>query len=702
MTLKATRPRVFVQSITMTKGNGLPPNHMGSKSVSLLSALFLGLLLPAVAETSAPLPAYDPAALDRSVPPCQDFYQYACGGWMRTHPIPSDQSRWGRFNELAERNKEILRGILEKAAAGPKADPVDRRLGDFYAACMDEEGAEKKGADPLKDQFAAIDALKTAAGLPELLARLHAEGVATAFEFDSDQDYKDATKVIAEYDQGGLGLPDRDYYFKSDEKSVRLRRQYEWHVAKVFGLLGHDPRAAAEEAAAVMRLETALARVSQDRVTRRDPDQTYHRLTRRELTRLAPAFDWDRYYAGAGAPASPWLNVVSTDFAAGFSALISSAPVSDWKVYLRWHVARSFSPWLSREFVDEDFDFAGRKLTGAKELKPRWKRCVEMTDGFLGHDLGRRYVELTFGTEGKARTEELIAALDKSLEKDLRTLDWMTAKTRRRALRKLSAIARKIGSPDRWRDYRGVAVDRGDLVSSARSARAYEIRRRLGKIGKPVDRTDWSMTPPTVNAYYNPQLNEIVFPAGILQPPFFDRAGDQAFNLGAIGVVIGHEMTHGFDDEGRKFDARGNLADWWTPEDARKFEEKAACFVDQYGAYEALPGVKLNGKLTLGENTADNGGVRLATMALEDLKKSGAAAADKDGFTPEQRLYLGFAQVWCQNRTEEIARMLAQVDPHSASRWRVIGALSNMPEFAKAFSCKPTDAMVSPKACRVW
>ncbi|MBI3564778.1 MAG: M13 family metallopeptidase [Elusimicrobia bacterium] len=561
---------------------------------------------------------------------------------------------------------------------------------------------EEKGADPLKDDFAAIDALKATAELPALLARFHKAGVGAGFSFDSDQDYKDSSKVIAEFDQGGLGLPDRDYYFKTDAKSERLRRQYVWHAAKTFGLLGDDPRTAAAEAETVMRLETELAKVSMDRVSRRSPENLYHKMSAAELAKLAPGFDWDRYLVESGAPKSAWLNVVSTSFAAGFSAQLAATPLADWKIYLRWHVARSAAPWLSKDFVDESFDFSGRKVTGAKELKPRWKRCVELTDGLLGHDLGRRYVEATFGSDGQKRTDELIVALMKSLKTDIDGLDWMTAKTRAKALEKFKSIVNKIGGPAKWRDYQGVEVS-SDLLASVRSARAYEVKRRLNKIGKPVDRGEWDMTPPTVNAYYNPQLNEIVFPAGILQSPFFDRTGDQAINLGAIGVVIGHELTHGFDDEGRKFDAKGNMSEWWTPEDEKKFEEKTACVVDQYAAYEPLAGVHLNGKLTLGENTADNGGVVLATMALEELKKSGSVPADVNGFTPEQRLYLGFAQVWCQNSTEESLRLLANVDPHSAARFRVIGPLSNSPGFAKAFACKPADAMTrGAKACRVW
>ncbi len=677
-----------------------------------IAPILLALTLPVLAADSpaasaapdAPkIGAFDPAALDRTAQPCQDFYQFACGGWVKSHPIPPDQSRWGRFNELAERNKLVLRGILETAAAGPKKDPVDQRLGALWGACMNEYDSDSKGAAPIKGELADIDGLTSSSQLPALLARLHSEGVSAGFSFDSDQDYKDSSKVIAEFDQGGLGLPDRDYYFKTDPKSERLRRLYVWHVAKVFGLLGDDVQKAAAEAKTVMDLETELARVSQDRVTRRDPDNVYHRMTLDQFSSQAPGFDWGAYLAATGAPESPWLNVVSTGFASGFATLASTRPLDDWKTYLRWHAVAAASPWLSQEFVDEAFDFGGRTLTGAKQLKPRWKRCVELADGLIGHDLGRRYVEQNFGAEGKARTTQLIDALDASLRQDLKSVSWMSKRTRAKALEKLAAMTRKIGGPDKWRDYEGVVISSSDLIGSIHSAQAYEVRRRLNKIGKPVDRSEWDMTPPTVNAYYDPQLNDINFPAGILQPPFFDRAGDQAFNLGAIGVVIGHEMTHGFDDQGRKFDAQGNLSDWWTPEDAKKFEEKSQCLVDQYGSYEAVPGVKLNGKLTLGENTADNGGVRLATMSLSALEKSKAVAPGLvDGFTPEQRLYLGFAQVWCSNQTEESARLLAQVDPHSAPHWRVIGPLSNTPEFAKAFSCKPGDAMVPAKTCRVW
>jgi len=667
----------------------------------LLSFLFL-VVSSKAADIPPPPASFDPAGLDRTAAPCSDFYQYACGSWMKTHPIPPDQSRWGRFSELAERNKAVLQGLLEKASIpDPKRGDPDRRMGDLYAACLDESAAEKKGAEPLKGLLERVDALASVAELPVLLASLHAEAIGAGFSYESDQDFKDSTKVIGEFDQSGLGLPDRDYYFKDDEKSRKTRAQYEWHVAKIFGLMGSGPKEAAEKAAAVLRLETALAGASLDRVSRRDPEKVYHRMTLAELSKLAPAFDWDRYLTESGAPRSAWLNVSVPEFAAGFSAQVSTAPLSDWKAYLRWQVAKSAAPLLSGDFVAENFDFYGRKLTGAKELKPRWKRCVELVDSSLGHDLGRRYAEETFGSGGKRKMDRMTAAIRKVLKKDIEGLDWMTPKTKAKALEKLGTFVEKIGYPEEWRDYKGVVVDRSDFLGSVLSARRYEAKRVLTKISKPVDRKEWHMTVPTVNAYYNPQMNEIVFPAGILQPPFFDRTGDDAFNLGAIGVIIGHELTHGFDDQGRKFDKSGNMADWWTPEDAAAFEKKAACFDEQYAGYEALPGVKLNGKLTLGENTADNGGVLVARMALDELAKA-ETLGDKEGFSPEQRLYLGFAQVWCQNRTEESARLLAQIDPHSPPQARVLGPLSNIPGFAKAFACKPSDPMVRPKPCRVW
>ena len=663
-----------------------------------MNALAL-LAVLAVPGHAAPLRGVDTAAMDRSAAPCGDFYRFACGGWLEANPIPSDQSRWGRFNELGERTKEVLRGLLEEAAASPK-DASDRRIGGLYGACMDEAAVEAKGLAPVAGLLAEVDGLASADALPRLLARLHRAGANAGFSFGSDQDYKDSTKVIAAVDQGGLGLPDRDYYLKEDAKSVELRKAYEWHVAKVFGLAGDAPQDAARRAASVMRFETALAKASMDRVARRDPANTYHKMDKRGLAALTPGFDWGPYLRETGGPSWTEVNAASPAFLEGFAGLLKGTPLGEVKDYLRWHALAADASWLGRAFVEESFDFYGRRLTGAKALKPRWKRCVDLVNGALGEDLGRRYVAKAYPPEAKARMDALVADVETALAKDIDGLDWMTPPTKAKAKAKLSAMRNKVGYPKKWRDYSAVQVDPKDLLSSVRSARAFEHKRQLAKIGRPVDREEWFMTPPTVNAYYSSQMNDINFPAGILQPPFFDSGRDDAVNLGGIGAVIGHELTHGFDDQGRKFDAKGNLSDWWTADDAAAFEKRAACFVEQYGAYEPLPGVALNGKLTLGENTADNGGLRVALMAAG--ARGYGPAPDADGFTAAQRVFIGFAQVWCQNRTEEVARMLAQVDPHSAAEFRVAGPLSNMPEFAEAFSCRPGDRMVRAESCRVW
>ena len=666
--------------------------------------LFLSFLLcvpAAAADAPKKISGFDPAAMDLSVKPCDDFYQYACGGWLKSNPIPSDQSRWGRFNELAERNKDILREILEEAAAqkSPK-NASTRRIGVLYDSCMDEGAVEAAGLKPLAQAFEAINRLKSSADVPPLLGRLHRAGVNAGFGYGSEQDYKDSTSVIASIDQQGVGLPDRDYYLKYDDaKMLELRRAYEWHAARMFGLAGSTPKIAAEEAAAVMRVETALAKASMDRVARRDPMNTYHKMTRAELQALAPGFSFDRYFDAVGGPSWKAVNTNAPEFIKGFDTVLNEAPLADLQAYLRWRVLSAASMWLNRAVVDEAFDFFGRRLTGAKELKPRWKRCVDLVDRYLGEDLGRGYVEKAYPPETKKKMDALLVAVEKALEEDIGALDWMTPETKAKALAKLGTMDNKVGYPEKWRDYSAVKIDRADLFASIRSGIEFEHRRQLNKIGKPVDRKEWYMTPQTVNAYYDSQMNNINFPAGILQPPFFDPEMPDAVNLGGIGMVIGHELTHGFDDSGRKFDLKGNMEDWWTEADAKAFEARAQCFVEQYSGYEVVPGVNLNGKLTLGENTADNGGLLVAGMALD---KMGGATENYQGFTPRQLLFLGFSQIWCQNRTDQIARMHAQTDPHSAARFRVIGTLSNSSEFAKAFSCKAGDKMVSKKACRVW
>jgi putative endopeptidase len=663
-------------------------------------------VLAAAADGPARVPGFDPTAIDRGTPACTDFYQFACGNWLTRNPVPPDRARWGRFDELAERNQTALRGILEKVSANdPKREAIDQKIGDQYAACMDEAAIEAKGIAALKPELDRIAGLGSKAGMPGELAHLHEGGVDAAFRFGSVPDFKDANSVIAGTDQGGLGLPDRDYYVKDDAKSVELRTKYLAHVQKMLELSGEPATAAAADARAVMDLETALARASLERVKRRDPANIYHKMKVAELQALTSVFDWTAYLAAAAGPPVTELNVTVPDFYKAFNAQLDRAPLDAWKAYLRWHLLHENANLLPAAFVNENFSFYGQVLTGAKELRPRWKRCVAVVDSELGEALGRRYVEATFGAEGKVRTSKMVAALEAALERDLKTLPWMTDATKTQALGKLHAIANKIGYPDRWRDYSSLRIARGDALGNELRAEEFEVRRDLAKIGRTLDRSEWSMSPPTVNAYYSALQNNINFPAGILQPPFYDNAMDDAVNFGGIGAVIGHELTHGFDDQGRKFAANGDLSDWWTEEDAKEFEKRAGCIADEYSGFTVAGDVHVNGKLTLGENTADNGGVRIAYMALMQTLADAAgkrAPGVIDGFTPEQRFFLGFGQVWCQNETEESARLRANVDPHSPGRYRVNGVVANMPEFQQAFGCKAGDAMVRENACRVW
>jgi endothelin-converting enzyme/putative endopeptidase len=652
--------------------------------------------------------AFDISSLDRSVDPCTNFYEFACGGWRKANPIPADQTRWGRFNELAERNREDLHQILEKAKDPTAArSPIEAKVGDYYAACMDEAGIEAKGlapVQPLLDRAAAVD---SKAALFRLLGQHEAEALPALFRFGASPDMHDSRQTIANVGQGGLGLPDRDDYLNADAKSREKREKYVEHVARVLELGGASPEQTKADAAAVMKVETALAGVHLKRVEMRDPKNRDNPMTLEELQKLAPAFEWSEYLKATGAPAFTRLNVSSKKYFAEGNAVVQETTLPEWKTYVRWRLLDSAAPYLGPAFVAEDFRFNRAYLQGAKEIEPRWKRCVQSTDRALGDALGQLYVEKTFGADGKARMAKMIEAITAALREDIETLDWMTPETKKKALAKLDAFdRRKVGYPDEWKDYSSVDVARDDFFGNARRARVFEVKRELARIDKPTDRTLWGMTPPTVNAYYSSSNNEIVFPAGILQPPFFDRFVDDPVNYGAIGVVIGHEYTHGFDDQGSKFDASGNLENWWTDADRKAFEERTDCIAKQYDGYVPVKDpvngdVHLNGRLTLGENTADNGGVRVAYAALQKAL-AGKPRTKIDGFTPEQRFFLGFANVWCQNVTEAAARQLAQTDPHSSGEFRVIGSVSNSPEFATAFGCRAGQPMVRENACRAW
>ena len=669
---------------------------------------------PSTSGAPKEIPSFDVTAIDKTIEPCVDFYQYACGNWMKNNPVPPDKSRWGRSNELAEHNLYILRDILDQAQTPGQHSATEKMVGDFYAACMDESTIEQKGTAPLTPELERINGVKTKADVIKQVAHMHQmtrpemftqDSRLVLFAFYQQPDMHDSSATIAYIDQGGLTLPDRDYYVNDDAKSVETRQKYLEHVQKLFELAGDQPEIAAAEAKTVLAVETGLAKASMDRTLRRDPRTRDHRMTVAEIASAAPNFDLIEYFASNGSPKFSTLNVGNPDFFKQVNSQLDAMPVADWKTYLRWKTINSQAPTLTKAFVEEDFLFNGKYMSGQQEMEPRWKRCVKATDQSLGMALGQLYVDRTFGPAGKERTLKMVKAIESAMKQDINQLTWMSDTTKQQAYVKLNAIVNNIGYPDQWRDYSSVVIKSDDDAGNTARANAFEVKRQYAKIGKPTDRKDWSMTPPTVNAYYRPPMNDINFPAGILQPPFYGKLMDDAVNYGGIGVVIGHELTHGFDDQGRKYDAQGNFRDWWTPEDGKEFEKRADCTANEYSSFVAVKDdkgeVKLNGKLTLGENTADNGGLKLAYMALTEIIGN-TAVKPIDGYTPQQRFFLAYGQIWCQNVTDQEARKRALTDPHSPGRWRVNGAVQNSAAFQQAFGCKAGQPMVSENACRVW
>ena len=676
--------------------------------IRLVLAFLLLFVTAGFAQSTSPTkpaPGFSIDTIDKSIDPCVDFYQYACGNWIKNSEIPPDQSQWVSFVELHERNMDIMRGILEKASVGGAGrNAIDQKIGDFYGSCMDEKAVDTKGLNALKPELERIDAIKNKQELIDYIAHAHTIGASSLFAFYTQSDLHNADQVIAYIDQGGLTLPDRDYYLKDDDKSKAIRQHFTDYMNTVFELSGTPAGQTSAQADTVLGIETALAKAQMDRTARRDPKTRDHKMSRADAIALGPNFHLEQFFQGVNAPNFTELNVGNPEFFKQVNAFLESESLDSLKTYVRWHLLHAAAPWLSQPFVEANFKYQ-QALTGQKEIQARWKRCVNLTDRQLGEALGQRYVDVAFPPESRARMLKMVDALEKSLDSDIQNLSWMSADTKKQAKVKLEAIRNKIGYPSVWRDYSSVEVKPGDLLGNIQRTSAFEAKRQIAKIDKPLDRKEWGMTPPTVNAYYSPPYNEIVFPAGILQPPFFDPNMDDAVNFGGIGLVIGHELTHGFDDQGRKYDPHGNLHDWWTAEDGTEFEKRVSCVADEYSGFVAVDDVKLNGRLTLGENTADNGGARIALAALEGMiaaDKTGKEGQKIDGYTPEQRFFLGFGRVWCEKSRPEILRMRVLTDPHSPGRYRVNGVVQNMPEFQKAFGCKAGQPMVAENACHVW
>lgn len=652
----------------------------------------------ATRDEGLPTMGVDVAALDRSVDACEDFYQFACGGWIEATPIPADRPSWHRsFSEIQKENEQVLRRILEDVAAGRMQTPDGDKLAAFWKSCMDEDASQEM--ETLRSELQAIQAIEGKEALGAALARLHSRGVGAFFVFRSVPDYQDAQEVIGLADQGGLGLPDRDYYLREDEKSQELLHAYREHVQRLFLLAGDEKEAASAKADTVLSLEAELAHASMPRVDRRDPYKVYHRIDRQGLEARAPSFPWDAYFESSGKGDIQAINVAVPEFFTRFNEILETRDPDEIRAYLSWHLLRASAPALSEDFIQEDFNFQ-KKLTGQEEIAPRWRRCIEATDRAVGFALSRAFVKERFGEEGKAIAQRLIHGIEEAFAENLRALEWMDEETRGRAFEKLGTLKNHIGYPEVWRNYEKLSLDEGDYLANRMASAAFERRRDLEKIGRPVDPNDWFMTPHTVNAYYYSLRNEMVFPAGILQPPFFAAAAPEAANAGAIGMVMGHELTHGFDDKGRLFDAQGNLKSWWTEASGAAFQEKAECVVEQYENYK-VGDLHVNGRLTLGENIADIGGLKLAWKAFEKSRE-GREDRPVEGFTEAQQFFLSYAQSWCANIRDEFARMRVLTDTHSPPRYRVNGVVSNLPAFQEAFGCQEGQPMAPVDRCEVW
>jgi len=669
-------------------------------------ASLCALLLSATMIAGQTTRAIELSNLDRSVSACQDFYQFATGGWLAKNPIPAAYPTWGVDSVLNDQNQDSLREILDAAArnTGAPKGSSEQKVGDFYSACMAEEKIEAEGTNALGAELAKIEKIKDKRGLQKEIAAFHAAGINALFQVGSKQDARNSAEVIVEVWQGGLGLPEGEYYFKTDDKSKQIRDEYSKHVARMFELMGDDAAKAKSEAQTVMNFETRLAEAWMERVERRNPEKVYNRKTLAQLKTFAPNFDWAKYLRNLGLTQKTDINVGQPKFVERVNEQLNTASLADWKTYLRWRLIDNAAPSLNAKFVEEDFNFKGRVLTGTTELLPRWKRCVAATDNAMGEALGEVYVKKAFPPEAKRRALLMVQNLIAALKSDITTLDWMSDATRQQAISKLESFIRKIGYPDKWRDYSALDINRGSHVANVMRATGFEVRRDLRKVGKPVDKMEWGMTPPTVNAYYNPAINEIVFPAGIMQPPFFSASYDDAVNYGAMGSVIGHEMTHGFDDQGRQYDASGNLKNWWTDDDLKKFKERAECVIKQFDEFEVEKGLHENGKLVVGESIADLGGLVIAYAAFQKSMEGKPRPADIEGFTPEQRFFLGYAYSWATNVRPEFARLMVETNPHPLPKFRVNGPVSNMPAFAQAFQCKTGDAMMREEKdrCRIW